>query len=53
MRRGARRLNKEEEGVREHRKKWGVFVVDSETPSSRNIRKLGDGDSDSKNTTFS
>ena len=48
--RGARRFNKEEERVMEHRRR-GVFVGDSETPSSRLINKLGGGDSDSKNTT--
>ena len=49
--RGARRFNKEEEGVREHRKRRGFIVGDSETPSSRLIKKLGGSDSDSKNTT--
>ena len=48
--RGARRLNKEEEGVREHSKRKGVMVGDSETPIRRLIKKLGGGDSDSKNT---
>ena len=42
------RFNKEEEGVREHRKrKRGVIVGDSETPSSSFIKKLGGGDFDS------
>ena len=49
----ARRFNKEEERGREHRKKRGMFVGDSETPSSCLIKKIGDGDSDSKNTTLS
>ena len=37
--RGARRFNKEEEGVREHKKRWGVILGDSEAPSSRLIKK--------------
>ena len=49
--RGTRRFNKKEEGVREHRRRMGVIVGDSETPSSRLIKKLGGGDSDSKHTT--
>ena len=51
--RGARALSKAEEGVREHRRRRGVFVGDSETASSRLIKNLGLGDSDSKNTTLS
>ena len=35
--RGARRFSKEEKGVREHRRRRGVIVGDSETPSSRLI----------------
>ena len=35
-------------GVKEHRRRRGVFVGDSETPSSRLIIKLGGGDSDSE-----
>ena len=49
--RGTRRFNKEEEGVRGHRKSRGLFVGDLETPSSRLIKELGGGVSDSKNTT--
>ena len=51
--RGARRFNKEEEAVREHRKRRGVFVGVAETPSSRLTEKHGGGDSDTKNTTLS
>ena len=47
----ARRFNKAEEGVRGHRKRRGVIVGDSETPSSCLIKQLGGGDSHSKNTT--
>ena len=37
--RGARRFNKEAERVREHRKRIGVIIGDSETPRSSFIKK--------------
>ena len=47
---GTKRFNKEMEGVRERRRRRGVFVGDLETPSSCLIKKLGGDDPDSKNT---